>query len=79
AIWTTVISAWEIIAAGWRHKRLIRLTGFVGPVSIAPPGNTTLLTDTETKNVKLFKLLEEYWRTCGVQLICRVLSWKYLF
>lgn len=38
-----------------------------------------LLTDAETKNVKLFKLLEEYWRTCGVQLICRVLSWKYLF
>ncbi|EDZ02512.1 hypothetical protein SeV_B1093 [Salmonella enterica subsp. enterica serovar Virchow str. SL491] len=43
-----MISAWEIIAAGWRHKRLIRLTGFVGPVSIAPPGNTTLFADTES-------------------------------
>lgn len=42
-----MISAWEITAAGWQHKRLIRLTGFVGPVSIAPPGNITLFADTE--------------------------------
>jgi len=28
---------------------------------------TLLLPNTETKNVKLFKFLEEYWRTCGVQ------------
>lgn len=28
---------------------------------------TLLLSNTETKNVKTLKVLESYWRTCGVQ------------
>ncbi|MGK4476658.1 hypothetical protein [Aeromonas molluscorum] len=30
-----------------------------------------LFADTETKNVKPLKVLESYWRTCGVQLFVR--------